>query len=124
MEMRPVCLTPGHNLVYGKMSEHTGRQPVPKCLEHTCSEAATVDLFKATLFLCVAALVDKREETDAMYLYFGKGFYIFLCVLVLFYLQKCTDLLAKVLLNILRKFVRMGGNIEVKRVSDTMKIKI
>lgn len=50
--MRPACLTPGHNLVYGKMPEHTGRQPLPKCLEHNlCSEAATVHLFKASLFL-------------------------------------------------------------------------
>lgn len=45
-------------------------------------------------------------------------------MLVLFYLQKCTDLLAKVLLNILRKLVRMVRNIEVKRVSDTMTVKM
>ena len=50
--------------------------------------------------LPLAALVDKEKETDATYLYFGKVFYIFLCVIVLFYLYKCANLLAKVLLNI------------------------
>ena len=107
------------------MPEHTGRKSIPKCLEHNkCLEAATVDLLKANLFFWVAALVDKRKEIDATYLYFGKAFYIFLYVLVLFYLYKCADLLAKVLLNVLRKCVRMVRNIEVKRVADTMKIKI
>lgn len=51
--------------------------------------------------------MDKRKETDATYLYFPKAFGIFLSVLVLFYLCKCADLLAKVLLNLLKKSVRM-----------------